>query len=125
RNTGRLEIITCAATHGFLPLIDVVPEAVRAQIQVGVGHYRELLERDPVGIWLPECGYMPGHEEYLKEAGIGYSILDAHGLTDAHPRPSHGALAPIMSPGGIAFFARDLESSRQVWSSEVGYPGDY
>lgn len=125
RDTGRLEIITCAATHGFLPLMDAVPEAVRAQIQVAVAHYRKLLERDPVGIWLPECGYLPGHEAYLKEAGLGYSILDAHGLADAHPRPSHGSLAPIMSPGGIAFFARDLESSRQVWSSEVGYPGDY
>ena len=34
-------------------------------------------------------------------------------------------LAPIISPGGIAFFGRDMESSRQVWSAESGYPGDY
>ena len=32
---GILEIITCAATHGFLPLMEFCPEAMRAQIFVG------------------------------------------------------------------------------------------
>jgi len=89
-----------------------------------VQHYRRLLGGDPAGIWLPECAYLPGHDRCLKEAGIRFSILESHGLTDAHPRPSHGVRAPILSPGGIAFFGRDRESSRQVWSAEVGYPGD-
>jgi 1,4-alpha-glucan branching enzyme len=124
RDTGKLEIITCGATHGFLPLMDVA-QAVRGQIQVAARHYRGTLYRDPVGIWLPECGYMPGHEMYLREEGIRFSFLESHGLTEAHPRPSHGVMAPIMSPGGVAFFGRDMESSRQVWSAESGYPGDY
>jgi 1,4-alpha-glucan branching enzyme len=124
RDTGKLEIITCGATHGFLPLMDV-PQAVRAQVQVAVRHYRQTLGRDPLGIWLPECGYMPGHEAYLREEGIRFGFLESHGLTEAHPRPTNGVLAPIMSPGGVAFFGRDMESSRQVWSAEAGYPGDY
>jgi 1,4-alpha-glucan branching enzyme len=124
RDAGKLEIITCGATHGFFPLMDTVPEAVRAQVQVAVQHYRRLLGGDPAGIWLPECAYLPGHDRFLKEAGIRFSILESHGLTDAHPRPTHGVRAPILSPGGIAFFGRDRESSRQVWSAEVGYPGD-
>jgi 1,4-alpha-glucan branching enzyme len=124
RDSGRLEIITCGATHGFLPLMDTVPEAVRAQVLVAVDHFRRTVGGDPRGIWLPECGYFPGHERFLVEAGLEYSFLEAHGLTDAEPRPSHGVLAPIISPGGIAFFGRDMESSRQVWSAEVGYPGD-
>jgi len=124
RDAGRLEIITCGATHGFLPLMDPVPEAVRAQIHVAAQHYRKHFDRDPTGIWLPECGYMPGHETYLKEVGLRYSFLESHGLLDAHPRPAYGVHAPIVSPGGIVFFARDLESSRQVWSAESGYPGD-
>jgi 1,4-alpha-glucan branching enzyme len=33
-------------------------------------------------------------------------------------------MAPMMSTGGIVFFGRDMESSRQVWSAEAGYPGD-
>jgi 1,4-alpha-glucan branching enzyme len=124
RDAGRLEILACAATHGFLPLMDPVPQAVRAQVQVGVQHYRRHLGRDPAGIWLPECGYFPGHEVFLKEAGLRFSFLEAHGLVDAHPRPRFGVHAPVVSPGGIVFFGRDMESSRQVWSAESGYPGD-
>jgi 1,4-alpha-glucan branching enzyme len=124
RDTGKLEIITCGATHGFLPLMDSVPQAVRAQVQIAADHYRRTLGRSPAGIWLPECGYLPGHEAYLREAGIQYSFVESHGLTDAEPRPTHGVHAPILTPGGVAFFARDMESSRQVWSAESGYPGD-
>ncbi len=68
---------------------------------------------------------MPGHDVFLKEAGLRYSFLESHGLTDAFPRPSFGVHAPIVSPGGIVFFGRDMESSRQVWSAESGYPGDF
>ncbi len=125
RDAGKLEIITCGATHGFLPLMDTVPQAVRAQVEVAVQHYRRTLGRDPVGLWLPECGYMPGLEVYLREAGIRFSFLESHGLTDAHPRPAFGVMAPIVTPGGVVFFGRDMESSRQVWSAESGYPGDY
>jgi 1,4-alpha-glucan branching enzyme len=125
RDAGKLEIITCGATHGFLPLMDPVPQAVRAQVHVAAQHYRVHFGRDPEGIWLPECGYLPGHEVYLKEVGLRFSFLESHGLTDAHPRPSFGVHAPLVSPGGIVFFGRDMESSRQVWSAESGYPGDF
>src|SRR5262245_4005000 len=123
RDAGRLQILTCGATHGFLPLMDAVPQAVRAQIQVAVAHYERVLGGKPEGIWLPECAYQPGHDVYLKEAGIHYTFIEGHGMSEAHPQPSHGPLAPILSPGGVAFFGRDMESSRQVWSAEVGYPG--
>ncbi|OFV87488.1 MAG: glycoside hydrolase [Acidobacteria bacterium RBG_16_70_10] len=125
RDAGRLEIITCGATHGFFPLMDPVPEAVRAQVHVAARHHRLHFDRDPVGFWLPECGYLPGHERFLKEVGLRFSFLESHGLSDAHPRPSGGVHAPIVSPGGIVFFGRDMESSRQVWSAESGYPGDF
>jgi 1,4-alpha-glucan branching enzyme len=125
RDAGKLEIITCGATHGFLPLMDTIPQAVRAQVQVAVQHYRKVLGGDPAGFWLPECAYLPGQEAFLAEAGLRFSFIESHGVTDAHPRPSHGTFAPILSPGGVAFFGRDTESSRQVWSSESGYPGDY
>ena len=77
RDSGKLEIITCGATHGFLPLMDTVPEAVRAQVQIAVGHYRELLGRDPAGIWLPECGYLPGQDRFLREAGLRFSFIES------------------------------------------------
>lgn len=125
QDMGKLEIITCGATHGFLPLSDVYPQAVRAQIQVAAAHYEKHLGRRPRGIWLPECGYHPGHDVYLKEAGIKFFFTDAHGILHGSPRPRYGVFAPAYCPSGVAAFARDLESSKQVWSAEEGYPGDY
>lgn len=123
-SAGSVEVITCAATHGFLPLMRHTPEAVRAQIQVAVVDFRRVFGRQPEGIWLPECGYFEGVEEFLVEAGLRYSFLEAHGVAHSVPAPRFGVMAPIMSPGGIAFFGREMESSRQVWSAEAGYPGD-
>jgi 1,4-alpha-glucan branching enzyme len=121
---GVLEIITCAATHGFLPLMDAYPEAVRAQILIARDHYNECFGRDPVGIWLPECGYSAGIEHVLQHANIRWFVLDSHGLMFGNPRPRYAIYAPCYTPGGPAAFARDRESSRQVWSAEEGYPGD-
>jgi 1,4-alpha-glucan branching enzyme len=122
--TGSLEIVTCCATHGFLPLMRVVPEAARAQVQVGVAHHKATFGTAPRGIWLPECGYYPGADELLKEAGIRYFFLDAHGVLFADRRPAYGVFAPVYCPSGVAAFGRDMESSRSVWSAQDGYPGD-
>jgi 1,4-alpha-glucan branching enzyme len=118
-----LEIITCGATHGFLPLM-VHPEAVRAQIQVACAHYRMHFGRDPRGIWLPECGYAPGVDKYLAQENVRFFFVDSHALANAVPRPRRGVYAPVFTPSGVAAFARDPESSMQVWSAESGYPGD-
>lgn len=121
---GRLEIITCPATHGYFPLM-IHPEAARAQLQVAVDQHQKLLGRPPRGIWLSECGHQPGYDELLREAGLRYFFTDAHGVLHASPRPKYGTYAPIYCPSGVAVFARDMESSKQVWSADEGYPGDY
>src|SRR3954469_5263050 len=121
---GVLEIITCAATHGFLPLMENFPEAVRAQILIARDHYREMFGRDPVGIWLPECAYVPGLDKVLQEANLRWFVVDAHGLMFGDPRPRRAIYAPCYTPAGPAAFGRDRDSSRQVWSAAEGYPGD-
>ncbi|MEA3189236.1 MAG: 1,4-alpha-glucan branching enzyme [Chthoniobacter sp.] len=121
---GVLEIITCAATHGFLPLMENFPEAVRAQICIARDHYRECFGRDPAGIWLPECGYVPGLDRVLQEVNIRWFIMDSHGLMFGNPRPRYAIYTPVFTPSGVAAYARDRESSKQVWSAEHGYPGD-
>jgi 1,4-alpha-glucan branching enzyme len=123
-DAGVLEIITCAATHGFLPLMENFPEAVRAQILIARDHYREMFGRDPVGIWLPECAYVPGLDKVLQEANLRWFVVDAHGLMFGNPRPRYAIYAPCFTPAGPAAFGRDRDSSRQVWSAEEGYPGD-
>ncbi|OIP60583.1 MAG: DUF1957 domain-containing protein [Nitrospirae bacterium CG_4_9_14_3_um_filter_53_35] len=126
QDLGVLEIITCAATHGFLPLMDISSQAVRAQIRTACDHYDRHFGRRPRGIWLPECGFTPGIDQILHDSGIRYFFSEAHGILHASPRPKYGVFAPILTPSsGVAAFGRDLESSKQVWSMEEGYPGDY
>jgi 1,4-alpha-glucan branching enzyme len=123
QDAGVLEIITCCATHGFLPLIST-HEARRAQIQLAVKNYDKHFGRRPRGIWLAECAYEPGVENLLKEAGIEYFIGDSHAILYGDPRPRYGVHAPVRCHNGVAVFARDVETSQQVWSAEVGYPGN-
>jgi 1,4-alpha-glucan branching enzyme len=125
QDAGKIDVLTCGATHGYLPLMDQHPAAVRAQIRIAVDHHAETFGRPPEGMWLPECGFFPGVDRYLAEAGIRYTFVDSHGLLHAVPRPRNGTFTPIVTPAGVAVFARDLESSKQVWSSVEGYPGDY
>ena len=125
QDRGLIAVITCAATHGFLPLLDVSPGSVRAQIEVGVAEYRRFFGRGPEGFWLPECAYQPGLDVELARAGVRYFFVDTHAIAHANPRPVYGVYAPIACESGVAAFGRDPDSSKQVWSAEEGYPGDF
>jgi 1,4-alpha-glucan branching enzyme len=124
---GKLELITCGATHGFLPLMmPVNGAAARAQVEIGAREFERHFGKRPRGIWLPECGYYPGVENLLADAGIKYFFVDTHSVLFAEPRPKFGVFAPLMvGNSGVAALARDTESSKQVWSAVEGYPGDY
>jgi 1,4-alpha-glucan branching enzyme len=124
QDLGYLEILASCATHGFLPILSVNPSDAQAQVKVGVDHYKKTFGRDPLGFWLPECGYTPGVDNFLAEAGIKYFFVDSHGIINADPAPRHSVYAPLYCPSGVAAFGRDSESSKQVWSSKEGYPGD-
>jgi 1,4-alpha-glucan branching enzyme len=96
QDEGHIEIITSAATHGYLPLLGR-DTSVQGQVNQGVATYRKHYGRDPSGVWLPECAYRPryewtppvgdkdgkavlrkGVEEFLAEAGLKYFIVDSH-----------------------------------------------
>ena len=78
-----IEIITCGATHGYLPLVSR-DSTIYAQIAVAVQSYERHYGRKPRAIWLPECAYRPayytednseterkpGIEEFLQAQGI-------------------------------------------------------
>lgn len=102
QNRGAIEIMTSAATHGYLPLLGNQASA-EAQIRQGVKAYARHFGRAPRGIWLPECAYRPrgpwtspvdpshtessraGVEEMLAESGIRYFVADSHLLTGGTP----------------------------------------
>ncbi len=126
QDLGKLEVITCCATHGYLPLMEVERKvSVRAQVKVALDLYQKVYGRKPLGLWLPECGYNPGDEEALKEQGIKYFFVDTHGILFGTPRPRFGVFSGYLCKNGVAVFGRDMETSKAVWSAIEGYPGDY
>jgi 1,4-alpha-glucan branching enzyme len=94
---GTIEIGTCAATHGYLPLFSR-DESVNLQLRTAVESHVVHFGRKPRGIWLPECAYRPryewvppigrhagrrrtvrpGIEESVAACGIEYFFVDAH-----------------------------------------------
>ena len=102
QDAGAIEIITSAATHGYLPLIGD-DTFVRAQVRTGVKSYKRHFNRQPKGIWLPECAYRPnykwaypvegfgepkqrlGVEEILYDEGLDYFVVDSHLLEGGEP----------------------------------------
>jgi 1,4-alpha-glucan branching enzyme len=123
--SGCLEILTSGATHGYFPLLATHPENLYAQVSMAVRTHTRFFGRPPRGMWLPECAYLPGVDALLAEFGIDYFILDTHGVLHAEPRPKYGVHRPLRTPGGPAAFGRDYETSKQVWSGEEGYPGNF
>ncbi|MFO1120176.1 MAG: hypothetical protein U1E38_08830, partial [Rhodospirillales bacterium] len=124
QNEGVLEIATAGATHGFLPILKTRPSAVRAQLEVAGEVYRDTFGRQVPGFWLPECGYYPGLEEIVARTGGRYFFVDTHGIMNAESKPRFGYLAPLGCGDGTAAFGRDPATSRLVWSTDEGYPGD-
>lgn len=120
----RIEIIPCAATHAVLPLMADHRPSVRGQVLTARDFHRACFGVDPVGFWLPECAYDPAVEPVLLEANLRWFILETHGLLNGSPRPRFGVYAPVFTPTGLAAFARDPDTARQVWSRQGGFPGD-
>src|SRR5581483_10299810 len=123
--SGHLELITCAGTHGFLPVLRNEPGAVRAQVFTAVQEHQRIFGEMPKGMWVPECAFYPGLDEVLAEAGIRYFVVDSHGIDHAEPRPQLGVAAPLYTPSGVAAFGRHPTTSKLVWSSIIGYPADF
>jgi 1,4-alpha-glucan branching enzyme len=170
-DAGTVELITSAATHGYLPLLGR-EESIDLQLRVGVATHLRHFGGPPRGVWLPECGYRPryewtppagqlkgkvrrrrrGIEEFLAAHGLQYFITDAHLLRGGDPLSSYRDYFPalravsgvaehpayrrdrtpyqsyvVASRGGVGeavVFTRDPRTTLQVWSREVGYPGD-
>ena len=176
---GMIEIITCCATHGYLPLLGT-DESVRAQIRTAVQTHTRHIGEHPKGIWSPECGYRPagwwsypvanadgssiapafnrvGVEQALCESALDYFFVDTHlieeseGVRSPYPLPNGIRMAapasstqhptrslyqpyaiegeylskyPIAREHPTTVFPRDPRTGVQVWSGELGYPGD-
>jgi len=90
--TGHVELLTSAATHGYLPLLDEA--TVHLQLATGRRSSRRLLGIEPTGIWLPECAYRPGLETLLEEHGFTHFFTDANLLAGRSTVPGRMRRSP-------------------------------
>ncbi len=169
QEAGVVEILTSAATHGYLPLLGR-DEAVWGQVLEGARAYRRHFGRPARGLWPPELAYRPayrwrrptdgkemdrhGVEHFYHRAGLRFFLVDHHLLKGGRAIGTYLSLFPglkalwqrfeeehrpeererdphrpyyALSPGSegpVAFFTRDPKTAQQVWSRDIGYPGD-
>jgi 1,4-alpha-glucan branching enzyme len=167
QDRGHIEVLTSAATHGYLALLSR-DETIRQQVRQGLHTYKKHFGGEALGFWLPECAYRPGYawknplgdgdayprlglDEILSQEGLRYFFVDAHLLKggeakgvyidrfpglkllwekyrDAYRPARELARDPYSAytahPSELPFFARDDVSGSQVWSRDMGYPGD-
>ncbi len=118
--TGLISIITCGATHGYMPLLGT-DESVRAQVRTAVATHIRHFGKHPRGIWIPECGYRPagvwsylvpnadgspaapafdriGVEQALSESGLEFFFVDTHLVEDSRPVSSPYAARSQAAP---------------------------
>jgi 1,4-alpha-glucan branching enzyme len=98
QDQGHIEILTSAATHGYLPLLSR-DSSIHGQLAVGADVTRRHFGEATRGAWLPECAYRPPHmaegegggylkpglEEFLAELGITCFFAETHTLEGGLP----------------------------------------
>ncbi len=113
QHEGIIEITTCAATHGFLPLL-ARDESIELQLKTAVEAYQRHFDRLPSSIWLPECAYRPATvtQHGTKRDGLE-SFLGKYGLNLFFAESKMVQEAPLIrsetSPKGRSLLQRTIQ----------------
>lgn len=133
--SGHVELMVSAATHGYLPLLSRA-SSVAAQLQVGIEAYKRHTGLTPRTIWLPECAYRPAHsglpgiEDFLEAQGINLFFTEPETLAESPVIAGDWQGNPTsflpyrIGSSRVNVVARNARTSEQVWSGNLGYPGD-
>ena len=111
QDEGHIEILTSAATHAYLPLLER-DSSIYGQLAAGVESYKEHFGRAPRAAWLPECAYRPafyatfdgerrykpGIEEFLAELDLKCFFAETHTIEGG--RPVGKAAGDVLGPYG-------------------------
>ncbi|MDR2784161.1 MAG: DUF1957 domain-containing protein, partial [Treponema sp.] len=118
---GNLEMLATAATHAFLPLYVSKQESVQAQIETAISASRLHFGKHPMGFYLPELGWMPEIDAFIRAYNFGYTVCDTHALVLGKPSASKGSFYPVKTPAGVCVMARDFYAMRAI-ADENGFP---
>jgi 1,4-alpha-glucan branching enzyme len=144
---GVIEVMTSAATHGYLPLLGR-EESIDLHLRAGRAAHERHFGARPRGVWLPECGYRPryewtppagqlkgrvrrrrrGIEEFLAMHGLEYFVTDAHLLQGGEPvsayRDYYPALRSVTSGAEHPAFRRERTPYRPYIVASRGGAGE-
>ena len=143
---GAVELLTSAATHGYMPLL-LEDSSIHAQLRAGLYSSEKILGFKPKGIWLPEGAYRPagywspviswgsgswrkGIDELVSQEGLTHFFVDYHMVTNGDGAGQINVHQPVWVDGNdsqkptMTAFARDPYICKQVWCGFVGYPAD-
>lgn len=121
---GRVELITTAATHAFLPAYRSEPALLAAQLETALVSHRASFGKHPSGFWLPHLGFYPGLDRLLKAYNLQYGVVTTRGGLLGDPEPAYASFAPVRTPSGFHAFIRDAAATEAVWAEDSGYPAD-
>jgi 1,4-alpha-glucan branching enzyme len=128
---GHIEIITSAATHGYLPLL-LSDDSVALQLRLAVLTHEAHFGCKPRGVWLPECAYRPryhwippvgphrqqhrllrrGLEEHIAECGLEFFLADSQFVLGGRLLPPYDDFFPQL--------ANLRDTSRAGWPQRAG-----
>ena len=111
---GRLEVLSTAATHAFLPFYAAYPEVIRSQFEVGMSAFRGNFGKSPQGFWLPELGWSEELDFWLRTYNFCYTIVDSHAMAFARPFAENGSFFPCRTPQGTVVFGRDFYAAEKI-----------
>lgn len=116
---GEIEILTSAATHAYLPMLNT--RAVEAQLATGIEVTQRALGTRAAGVWLPECGFERGLIPMLERLDLKFFYADERSVEAL----SHDLDRPHRYPNSnIAFFTRHPLARGELMDTDLGYPGN-
>ncbi len=148
RKKGVIQVLTCAATHAYLPLLGL-DGSIALQYWCARQQYQHVFGDVPVAAWVPECAVRPNYSwcswlpdtgfntpryrkgvlQLLQEQGILATVVEQDTLLHSEGYNRANTLRPGIvhadNQHSLLVYGRHSNASWQVWSSVFGYPGDF
>lgn len=119
---GFVELVATCGTDIFLPHYNDMPEVINAQIETGLFAYKAFFGEMPEGFWLPELGYYPECEKYIRSFKFNYTVLDSRSFLFSDNEPEKGIFSPARFENSLAVFSKYDKADEEIFG-EDGYSG--
>ncbi len=103
--SGAVSAIPTTASHAWLPSVAADPTVAAAQIGLAAADHASRFDARPAGVWLPFLAYAPGLETAMAARGLRFFGVAEHAFLRGTVLPPTRALAPMITPEGVAAYA--------------------